>query len=380
MKKTLLFLLKTGLFVFFIYNLGILSYLSNMEKATPPPFKTDHGKADIDWLNKKYECALKLGAQYGPEQYFADLAEIELKKNENDFDYRVSTNLQGFISNLGTLFYDNLYLVRMTYPENERNDYLNRIKKAQDKYEKIVDPGATARRKAQKEKINAKGYWPNVFLTFSSWLLKQYLKNGLIAFILLWTWWYKERKTIKITNPLSFLVCLIFYPIIIVRAWLIRLNTETRYLIMTIEYRRRNQNLFALFSKNEIDELKKVARGRISLSDYRLSLKERGLSLNHAWTPALIISIVFILISLPEKSLANLGEKTPLKIVQPSQNAPPNDSITTSGNFFEFVSIINETYTNKIFFKKIILKHHYIKKILTGYKQRLKPIPIFIIN
>lgn len=106
MKKMLLFVLKTGLFIFFIYNLGVIDYVSNMEKTPSPPIKNDLiAEEEISWLNEKYENALKLGALYSPELYFADLTEIQIKLNKNQFDHRTLPLANGTISNLAYLYF-----------------------------------------------------------------------------------------------------------------------------------------------------------------------------------------------------------------------------------------------------------------------------------
>ena len=383
MKKALLFVLKTGLFIFFVYNTGIFSYLSNMEKTPPPPRKTDRGRADIDWLNEKYERALQLGAQYGPEQYFADLAEIHLKQNQNDFDYNVSISLQGFISNLNTRFSDNFYRIRMVSHDYEVNAYLSRIRNSQAKYDELVNPGSTAKQAAQRERVNAKGYWLNIFFTFLAWIFKQYLKNFLSAFILLWIWWYQEQEVVKINNPLSFLVCLLLYPIVIIRTWAMRLNENTKYLVMTIEYRRRSKNLFALFSDNELTELKSAVKTKISLTDFRLSLEQRGLTINHALLPALVVSL--LLISLPNKSISrqNTGSDSNCKQIKLLQNAPPSTSVNFSADydFANFDLIIVKADTSPFIIEKMInYLVDYTEKCLNGHRKQLKPIPIFINN
>lgn len=381
MKKALLFVLKTGLFVFFVYNLGAVSYILDTKKHPPAPLKENFKEEDLDWLNEKYENALKLGAQYSPELYFSDITEIQLKQKTNEFDRRSLLSVNSITSSLATIFHQNLLSLKSKSNGAETLSYMERVNLANEKYDEILNPGITKRRQQLSSEIETLNYWLNLLATLLLWILNQYLKNLIPAFLLLWLWWYQEQKSIKINNPLSFLLCLLLYPIVIIRTWAMRLNENARYLVMTIEYRRRNKNLFALFSDNELAEIKKLVKTKISLADYRLTLEQCGLTINHALVPALIVSL--LLISLPAKTMSSPEVSSSLGLNQTElwQNAPPSVSINLSVdyNYVNFDSIIIEENISPFIIEKIITYLvDYAEKCLDGHPGRLKPIPLFI--
>lgn len=383
MKKALLFLLKTGLFVFFIYNLGIISFIANMENPPSAPLKENFKEEDLDWLNGKYENALKLGAQYSPELYFSDLAEIELRKKNNDFDHRALPTVTNTVTNLAYLFHKNLDNLRFKNRNNKDEviSYMNRISLASDSYKEIINPGAREEQKQGALKMKTLNYWLNLLTTFLLWILNQYLKNFLPALLLLWIWWYQEKETWKIKNPLSFLFCLIIYPVIIIRTWKEKINERTRYLIMTINYRQRQLNLFSLFSENEISEIKKFAKSNISLKKYRQKLSDNGLIVRHSFAPALLISLVFLVLSEQNSLAQNISSTfSDENKIEQRENAPPNLSLENCIEFEKFDLIYNQGLYSALLISKTSKFADEPEKCLDGFNEGVKHVPILIFN
>jgi len=385
MKKMLLFVLKTGLFIFFIYNLGIINYISNMEKMSSPPIKNDLiAEEEISWLNEKYENALKLGALYTPELYFSDLAEIQIKLDKNDFDRRALPLANGTISNLAYLFHKNFQEIRSKSKLNSKEvlDYMQRIGDSSLKCEEILNPGVTEKRKLNAEKIGSFVYWFNLFTTFLLWILKQYLKNFIPALILLWIWWYQEKKTLIIKNPLSFMFCLIIYPFVIIKNWIDKLNNQARYLLMTVEYRSRQLDLFSLFSENEIKEIRRLAQSDISLGDYRKLLEKSGLTVKHSFITAMTITILIIVLGGNNSYSENIDRDNNLVKIEQMENSPPGVCVVGYCLDFEIMKFFLKqdlNYYTKLT-NRIINFFDRNEKCLKGFERDLIHIPEMIIN
>lgn len=280
---------------FFLYNIGFFSFIINIDKSQPPPIKDDHGKADIQYLNEKIARAEKMGNNYGPEEYFSDLSDIRLKEKENDFDRFAITYVQNSVQTLNSFFHNNLTRYRRNSSDAEYKIFMARLSGAQEKHESIVDPEAKQRAIEFKAKVDAPGFWFGVFLSFLSWLFSFYCENLLLAFVLLWLWWYQDRDKIKINNPVSFMVCLVLYPVVIIRVWIQSVQRGARMFAMNIELRRRQANIFALFSEDEWADIKHFVDRDLRLSDYRNYLDNQHLVRRHSLIPVVAVSIFFLL-------------------------------------------------------------------------------------
>lgn len=283
MKKALLIIIKLGLFVLFLFNLGIFQGISFIMK-NPAPSDYSYYKNDGDqekeraWLQQKDERAQELGAQYGPENYFQDLADIELRKREQGFNKFLIHTVNGTLNNLQYIFNENLHRQRRGNDANYKA-YMERLTAAQEEYFIKVDGKAPQKltSKEVKEKVS------RAALKALVWLLRQYLLNLLLGLALLWLWWYKEHKNWKINDPLNFALNVVIYPVVIIRGLRQELSYQSRFFILATEYRRRADKLWAHFSSQEVKEIKDLARAKTSLNDYRKLLDSRGLSIKHAW-------------------------------------------------------------------------------------------------
>ena len=95
MKRAILITIKLLLVSFFLHNIGVFSFIANFEPEKAPTFKDYDGKKeDLRYMEDKMNRAKNLGGNYGPEEYFADLADIELKEKKKDFDAGVLTQYQ----------------------------------------------------------------------------------------------------------------------------------------------------------------------------------------------------------------------------------------------------------------------------------------------
>lgn len=387
MKRATLIIIKLLLVLFFLHNIGLFSFIANFEPSEAPSFKDDNGRReDLRYMNEKTERARSLGSNYGPEEYFADITEIELKEKRKDFDYQVLAFVNSSRSELHNLFHSNLMYKRSHSSQVDYDLYMERLSRAQDLYNETVDPGYKERRAEIQAKINSAGYWSNLFLSFLKFLGKFYLKNFGLAFLLLWFWWYQDKQKLKIDNPFSFIICLVFYPIVIIRVLLKAVQQESRFFAMNIELRRREKNLFSLFSENEILEIRRLAQSNMKLSDYRRYLDDKGLVYKHALLPAMAVTCFFIF--LPLNSQENNFDSDCLNTdfmeeVCVSVNSPPdlvqiNFSLDDDRDDLLSFGIILEEFF--VFFKNIFLNSisFPIPIESSGFKNNPKPIPLFV--
>lgn len=362
-----------GLFVFFIYNLGIINYISNLEPKEKAPVKDRLiAKEESNWLSEKYKNALNLGAQYGPELYFSDITEIQLKIDNNNFDYSVLPNAINTISNLAYLFNLNLEDAR-----RKSNDcfveYIKEIQKESQKSDEILHPGLKEKEERRLEESKKVIFWLNHIKIFLFWILKQYTKNLIIAFILLWIWWYEEKKTLRIKNPLSFLFCLIIYPVIIIKKLKDKLKNQTKDLIVITKYRQQQINLFSLFSKDEINEIRKLALVEPG--------HPSGEMIRHSFLSALTVTLFLTIFS--NQAYCSQSQKNfKMCIVQTEQLGPPGVNIISC--YFDsslklFLDQNPEIQLLDVTDKETKFFDHG-KDCLDGFRKKLMHVPKIIIN
>jgi len=299
MKKAMLFIapaVKFLLIVLFLNNIGLFSIdLSKSEYVTAPE-KPDGGKGDIQYLNEKVRRAEKLGRAYSPDCYFTDLTDIKLKQKANDFDRRALEYVQRSIENLLQVFNNNLKDSQRRLSYEDYTNLLCQVELSRNKHQLILlSPEDKRAHEALELKRAQPGYWRGVLIKVMNWLSLFYLKNMPLAFVLLLLWWYKDKETFRVNNPLSFLICLLLYPLIIIRVWKKQLDLEGRVFAMSIELKRRQKDIFALISDDELSDLKRFARSNLKISDYRLYLENRGFTKRQALTPLVFMTTLLFL-------------------------------------------------------------------------------------
>lgn len=323
MKKIVRITVKVILAIIFLYNIGLFSFISKLPKERQAPEKLDRGKENNEYLNKKIENATNLGGDYGPEEYFSDLTEINLKEKSNDFD-RYAVIYVNYTTNiLLAKFNENVTRHRKLDSKVENDNFMKRLSAAQQKCLNIIDPEAQKRSIEFETKSVSLSFWVEILLGFLSWFLKCYWLNFPLALILLWLWWYEDKNKLSISNPLSFLICLILYPIIIVRVWVLSIRNGARMFAMNVDFRRRQVNIFSLISSDELADIKRFAKSDLKISDYKKYLDNRSLVYRHALVP--IAMVTFILLIVPRFASAEVKHR----VVNASEcqlnlKAPPN--------------------------------------------------------
>jgi hypothetical protein len=325
MKKIVPVIVKFILAAFFLYNIGIfslISYMKNMPAQKDPPHKADNGQGDRQYLNEKLSRAQALGKNYTPAHYFADLTEIKLKEKKNDFDYTAVININFSINQLYAIFNENVINHRVHDSEKDYEKFMQGFTAAQKKCVEATDPDQAKRDAEFQAETNRPGYWSHVFLSILAWLKRFYLKNFLLALILLWTWWYQEKNKININNPLSFIICLIFYPVFIGWVWRENFRLGLRHFAMQMEFKRRQIDIFAMISKDEMADIRRFAQSDWKISKYREYLNNRGLIRRQALVPIAAITFLFLIIPKAPSFGANYSSPDTVKYHLEMQ-APP---------------------------------------------------------
>lgn len=378
MEKVMKYLspiLKLALFILLLNNIGIFSINPSSEGANAP-IKNDGGRADIQYLNEKIKRAESLGEAYGPEQYFADLTDIDLKRKANDFDRNAILIANQSIQTLLGLFHNNVVNCRARGTEEEQKAFFAQIEIGQKKHALAVDPEAFKKSQELEAEMKAPGYWNGVLISILLWLGSFYLKNLPLAFVLLVLWWYQEKDTFKITNPLSFILCLIIYPVIIARTWYRQLVIGGRTFALSVELKRRQTDVFSMISDDEIADLKRFAASNFKISDYSNYLDNRGLKRQHALLPLIFLTVIVLL---PKIGMTALPENIGHDIVISQEiNAPPNQ-IDDAGAFSSMQTALCATLSNIfiIFYFFTTEEEIFILQpgLRSGFKKNPDPIP-----
>ena len=370
MKKVLVVSAKILLPILFLYNISFFSIdFSKTFKdfGKSEPFNFEGQKKLANFVNEKVKVAEKKGAKYSPYDYFNDLYEIEKleKSMKGVMSYHVLANQ-----------------LMILQQENVRNGLFSHedIDKAVIIFKEKRDPGSVTRENLKLE-MSKKTFWPSV----RTWLFHFYLINLPLAFILFMLWWQKEKKTFKLSNPFSFIIALIFYPIIIGLVIYEELSEKSRQYLAEAELRRMKSKMFSILSKNELEDIRRFASSRgFTLDDWRQYLGNQGLKPQGILISSLVVTILFIAIpkfSFSQSKLEKAETNIFTTMLTTQVNAPPgnlsltlednNDQAPTSFagildyffytfNFKNISSIILRTWTKKFHPQEVILKIEHV--------------------
>ncbi len=268
----------------------------NSSEYAQAPLKDDGGLADRQYLIEKERRAKALGKDYSPTHYFSDLTEIKLREKANDFDRRALGQVNMSIQNMLHLFHENVRNARKDITPQGYDELMAELDAARSKHLYTLDPVSQAKSDAYKAKMEAPGYWRGQALNLMARLFRFYLKNMPLALILLFFWWYQDHETWRIKNPGSFLLVLLFYPYFIIRKWRRQLREGGREFAMAIELKRRQADIFSLFSEDEMADIKRFAKSNLKIKDYKQYLDNQGLLRQNALTPVVVLAAALIIL------------------------------------------------------------------------------------
>lgn len=378
MKSAALVMIKIALPILFLWNIGLFTWMSHVDSGPSAPMKADEGKGDRQFLQEKVNRATKLGKDYTPELYFKDLAEIELKKKHNDFDRMAVIGIFSATNEIFAVFFNNVKTAESNLDKISYAKFMNRVDASREKFKEAINPGTLARQADAEAQAKDPNYWTNILLGILSFLGTFYLKNFPLAFVLLWIWWYQDKDKVRISNPFSFLTCLLLYPITVLKVWRKITIAGLDEFAMTIELKRRKVDIFSLFSDDEISEINKFAKSNLKLKDYRLHLDNRGLIRRHALVPVVVIVLLLLIIPksfalpLPHKSVDVVKYQTEIKV--------PPDISGTHGSYHDNVVASAITYQDQVFihfnfiWRRVFMP---IAKQHLGFRTNPDPVPLF---
>jgi len=372
MKKVVKIALRVILAILFLQNINFFSFISNLKMPAErrAPQKADGGQEDRAFLNEKIAKAKQLGKNYGPEAYFSDLTEIKLKEKNNDFDAKAVIFVNYTSNVLSNEFNKNVLNSRTL---SSRTEYMQRLAVARQKFIDATDPESEERYLEFTNKISVFSFWTDALIALFSWLANLYLKNLPLALILLWLWWYEDKNKLSISNPLSFLICLVLYPFVISRVWLLAIRNVSRVLAMSVDYKRRQKTLFSLISDDEMASIKRFAKSDLKLSDYQNYLASRRLVYRHALVPVIMVTLILLLVprfaGATEKHQSATATQCQLCI-----KAPPDLSHLNDFALSAIMSPVQEV----IFFMNLVGQFILppIPKKCGGFKTNPDPIPL----
>jgi hypothetical protein len=370
MKKVFVVSVKILLPILFLYNIGFFNldfpkFFNEIGKTEP--LNIEGQKKLAKFVNEKVKVAEKKGDKYSPHDYFSDLYEIEKmeKSMKGVMSYHVLAN--------------QLLILQQ---ENMRKGLFSNydITVARTKYQEKINPGSIARAELKRD-MQEKTFWPNL----RNWLWHFYLVNLPLAFLMFLVWWYQEKKNFKISNPLSFAIALIFYPIIIALVIREALSEKSRYFVAEAELRRTKKKMFSILSKNEIEDIRRFATSRgLTLNDWRNYLGNQGLKPQGILVSSLVVTILFTAIprfSFSQDKAERAKTNLFTTMLTTQVNAPPSTTclahdednnqapVSASGIigyiFYEFNPknlrpIILRVWTQKFHLQEVILKIEHV--------------------
>ncbi len=321
MKKVLVVSTKILLLLLFLYNVGFFNINFSQkirESFSIVPLNVEGEQKMIQLVNERKSVAKTKGIRYSPSDYFTDLFSVD--------------SLQKTLTGVPNNHID--WLLNLSQKNIEQGYFSwQSVDKARELYKQKTDKGRNAR-ELLKQEMNEKNFWPD----FSKGLCHLYLNNLTTAFFLFLFWWYQEKKSLKVSNPLSFIISLIFYPLTIALVIREALSEKSRYYLAEAELRRTKKKMFSMLSANEVDDLRRFAKSRgISLKDWKAYLQNQELEAQHLLVPSLLVTL--LLISVPRVSSSQ--ERFPslacsvftTQVLTINTEAPPNEKFQTEKIF-----------------------------------------------
>ena len=286
MKKVLI-AVQLVLLGLFLYNTGIIGIFKHLPFEKGEPLIVENNRILWKFVADKLELAKKKGADYSPECYFSDYAEIIQKKKQLP-----GSNVDlGSINEMMSVSLANVHRGRWSYHD---------IDVARDKYKKVFDPNWTEHDRIEKE-MAQKGYWPKtgkkILFGLLSWLLIFYLKNLPLAFVLLLIWWQKEYRTFRVKNPFSFAITVLIYPYAISKVFYRIFKEGYFFYSAEVELRQTKKKFFTLLSQDEIAEIRRFAKSRFGRKVLRRRLSWQGAEIRRSFGSALLATLLLSFIS-----------------------------------------------------------------------------------
>lgn len=362
MKKFLVVLVKVLVWLGFFYNLGLIDALKkNPEPGTwgiPTVSPKKHTRQEegrfsasmllfVEEKMKQAEAKVDRGEIYSIDNYFADYRQVQ--DSMNAFGMDIFTNVAG---------------LQRFVPNNVST---HEVDAARAKYfpelAKKHQPGLS---------------WKQV----SAWAWNVYLYTLPLALLLFLVWLYEanEYRSVRLRNPLSFLLCLCLYPLIIgynIAKWWFLITSET---LAEIEIRRGKDRIFSLLSKDEIALVKNFAKSNSSLKQFRQELRIKGYVPKYSFVAVLFAMIIMTIV--PRVVLARDRSYDHREVIYQVSHtydyfsSPVSDTVSFNSEYFD-VSL--EIRLSKPILQGIrIWREWFVPSAHRGYFDELEHVPLVI--
>ena len=341
MKSTTLWILRYLIIpVGFIWSTGIfygIHYMNTTSENTKDPHSTftkeelstleitpKNVRAYGDSLLKERKREIEKTGIYDPFVYFRDLKQYNMfeKVYHDSLDHSPQGRML-YMSSLGGVGSTGLNALVAIRDENWRKYDFGAPANPMNKFHKIMSIDEArhywfpldAKRDAEYTKQKPTKFLPDILIPIVAWVLRVYLRGLPIALLLFLIWRIKFRKEYQEASwgdttakpesvmgftPLSFLIALLIWPIII---WL-DIKNRGNALLRKAEVLSRRKQLFSLVTKGE---QRLITLGRsMNRKEFRSYLDSIGMVRKHSFTIALLVTVILALT--PQKS--NAQEKT----------------------------------------------------------------------
>ncbi|MFZ2205623.1 MAG: hypothetical protein WAV23_03455 [Minisyncoccia bacterium] len=148
-------------------------------------------------------------------------------------------------------------------------------------------------------------FWSDIFMPIITWLKNIYMRGLPVAFLLFLIWRIKFKKEVEETYwqyidrkkpefnfgfaPLSFIVSLLFWPIIL---W-IDIRNRLNETLRKVEVLSRRKNMFSLLSRSD-KKLVEIGK-KMSLKEFREHLENIGMVRKHSFALALVVILCLVI-------------------------------------------------------------------------------------
>lgn len=309
MSKLIITLAKVVLFVSFMHNLGVWSFIGRAYNA-PHNSITPEQVMKIEkftvTLVSAAENKVRSGKTFFPDEYFATLQEIE--RYAKSIGVKSWSNFR--VNRLQSVLQDQVSRGKLTFDQ---------ISKAAERY----------RLSLEGEIVKDRGIdFQAVCTAIIGFLGEQYKYNLLIGLSLLILWLYQKNGSFRLRNPFSLAIAVIFYPFVIGFAWYQGLRSFARGVYGESLARRFKSRVFDILSEDEIGAVRKFASGKIDGIKLRQALSNNK-SPQRGWVIAILAALLLLIVPRSLTAATNSGCEPSYKVVM-TDIADPGGSILSS--------------------------------------------------
>ena len=267
MNKKYTRIAKLILALAFLWALGLPDIMvtvfnsNNGERLTIEQERESHIR-----LESKIDSATKMGKYYTAENYFIDLVEIRNQKlDQIPFGTTYTTQLQSLAMS---------------------NSSIDEAIIARDRHIYEIDPISKEREEAFKNINDQGGVW--------EWVQKSYfwLLPWVLILFIIWRYENCHDKKNVFKSPLSFILCVVGYPIffaiLIFQTWM-QAQREVR---AEVDIRRTKSKLFSILSEDEVASIKRFAKSKISLKQFQQEKSKGKVLYHYGFTSMLIVTLL----------------------------------------------------------------------------------------